>query len=124
MRGRKAFDSGFGASAGLSEVAQWPRLDRPEPRLQAAWHDNAVGWVRAYKLKEFPTDLVAGLSRAAFVIPESLAYASLARKTDWMTAKPANADTFLKAYRTMRLASKPAFGLGLNHLFDARQYAP
>src|SRR5229473_651849 len=25
---------GFGASAGLSEVAQWPRLDRPEPRLQ------------------------------------------------------------------------------------------
>ncbi|WP_338695276.1 IS630 family transposase [Bradyrhizobium sp. 26S5] len=29
------------ASAGLSEVAQWPRLDRSEPRLQAAWHDNA-----------------------------------------------------------------------------------
>jgi len=24
----------------LSEVAQWPRLDRPEPRLQAAWHDK------------------------------------------------------------------------------------
>ena len=34
--------SGFGASAGLSEVAQWPRSDRPEPRLQATWHDNAV----------------------------------------------------------------------------------
>jgi len=42
MRGRKAFNPGFGASAGLSEVAQWPRLERPEPRLQAAWHDNAV----------------------------------------------------------------------------------
>ena len=24
------------------EVTQWPRLDRPEPRLQAAWHDNIV----------------------------------------------------------------------------------
>src|SRR6516165_4837634 len=42
VRGRKALDPGSGASAGLSEVAQWPRLDRPEPRLQAAWHDNAV----------------------------------------------------------------------------------
>jgi hypothetical protein len=26
MRGRKAFDPGLGASAGLSEVAQWSRL--------------------------------------------------------------------------------------------------
>jgi SulP family sulfate permease len=39
----------------------------------------AVGWIRAYKPKEFPQDLVAGLSLAAFVIPESLAYASLAQ---------------------------------------------
>lgn len=39
----------------------------------------AVGWIRAYKAKEFPRDLVAGLSLAAFVIPESLAYASLAQ---------------------------------------------
>src|SRR5436190_7376999 len=38
----------------------------------------AVGWIRAYKATEFPRDLVAGLSLAAFVIPESLAYASLA----------------------------------------------
>src|SRR5438046_2487086 len=30
MRGREALDPGLGASAGLSEVAQWPRLDRPE----------------------------------------------------------------------------------------------
>src|SRR5881227_2887127 len=39
----------------------------------------AVGWIRAYKATEFPRDLVAGLSLAAFVIPESLAYASLAQ---------------------------------------------
>jgi hypothetical protein len=39
----------------------------------------AAGWIRAYKAKEFPTDLVTGLSLAAFVIPESLAYASLAQ---------------------------------------------
>jgi sulfate permease, SulP family len=39
----------------------------------------AVGWIRAYKAEEFPRDLVAGLSLAAFVIPESLAYASLAQ---------------------------------------------
>src|ERR1700751_1518717 len=42
MRGQKAFDPGFGASAGLSEVTQRPGPDRPEPRLQAARHDHAV----------------------------------------------------------------------------------
>jgi transposase len=47
MRGREAFNSGFGASAGLSEVAQRPRFDRPEPRLQAAWNDNAVCGARS-----------------------------------------------------------------------------
>jgi hypothetical protein len=47
MLGREAFDPGFGASAGLSEAAQWPRLDRPEPRLQAAWHDNIVCGTRS-----------------------------------------------------------------------------
>src|SRR6476646_4545686 len=52
MRGRKALDPGFGTSAGLSEVAQWPRLDRPEPRLQAAWHDNAVCGARSRHRKD------------------------------------------------------------------------
>src|SRR6202022_3482095 len=52
MRGRKAFDPGFGASAGLSEVAQWSRLDRPEPRLQAAWHDNTVCGARSRHRKD------------------------------------------------------------------------
>jgi SulP family sulfate permease len=33
----------------------------------------ALGWIPAYKAKEFNRDLVAGLSLAAFVIPESLA---------------------------------------------------
>src|SRR5450759_371704 len=52
MRGRKAIDPGFGASAGLSEVAQWPRLDRPEPRLQAPRHDDAVCSARSRHRKD------------------------------------------------------------------------
>ncbi len=39
----------------------------------------ALGWIRTYTAKSFSIDLVAGLSLAAFVIPESLAYASLAQ---------------------------------------------
>jgi transposase len=52
MRGREALDPGLGASAGLSEVAQWPRLDRPEPRLQAAWHHNIVCGARSRHRKD------------------------------------------------------------------------
>src|SRR5688572_8221798 len=37
-----------------------------------------IGWIRTYSAKNARVDLVAGLSLAAFVIPESLAYASLA----------------------------------------------
>ena len=48
----KALDPGFGASAGLSEVAQWPRLDRPEPRLQAPWHHNIVCGARSRHRKD------------------------------------------------------------------------
>src|SRR6202140_2985305 len=55
MRGRKAFDPGFGASAGLSEVAQWSRLDRSEPRLQTAWHNNAVCGARGCDRKDLAT---------------------------------------------------------------------
>lgn len=50
--------------------------DKPFLRLVAV---PAIGWIRAYKPNDFPRDLVAGLSLAAFVIPESLAYASLAQ---------------------------------------------
>jgi sulfate permease, SulP family len=39
----------------------------------------ALGWISAYTAKSFSIDLVAGLSLAAFAIPESLAYASLAQ---------------------------------------------
>jgi MFS superfamily sulfate permease-like transporter len=38
----------------------------------------ALRWIPTYTTKEFGPDLVAGLSLAAFVIPESLAYATLA----------------------------------------------
>ena len=39
----------------------------------------ALRWIPAYSTRRFGLDLVAGLSLAAFVIPESLAYASLAQ---------------------------------------------
>ena len=39
----------------------------------------ALRWVPAYSKRRFGLDLIAGLSLAAFVIPESLAYASLAQ---------------------------------------------
>ena len=52
MRGREALDPGFGASGGVSEVAQWPRLDRPEPRLQAAWHHDIVCGARSRHRKD------------------------------------------------------------------------
>ena len=39
----------------------------------------ALRWTRAYTTNRFGLDLIAGLSLAAFVIPESIAYASLAQ---------------------------------------------
>jgi hypothetical protein len=39
----------------------------------------ALHWMPAYTTRRFGLDLIAGLSLAAFVIPESLAYASLAQ---------------------------------------------
>src|SRR5437762_14145301 len=39
----------------------------------------ALSWIRTYTTKNVRLDLIAGLSLAAFVIPESLAYASLAQ---------------------------------------------
>jgi SulP family sulfate permease len=39
----------------------------------------ALRWTRAYTTSRFGLDLIAGLSLAAFVIPESIAYASLAQ---------------------------------------------
>src|ERR1700747_161077 len=37
---------------GYLKFAQWPRFDRPEPRLQAAWHDNAVCSARSRHRKD------------------------------------------------------------------------
>lgn len=39
----------------------------------------ALRWIPAYTTRRFGLDLIAGLSLAAFVIPESLVYASLAQ---------------------------------------------
>ena len=47
-------------------------------RSAIAWIP-ASEWLRSYTAGRFKVDLVAGLSIAAFVIPESLAYASLAQ---------------------------------------------
>src|SRR5499427_8543951 len=52
MRRREALDPGLGASPGLFEVAKWPRLDRPEPRLQAPWHHNIVCGARSRHRKD------------------------------------------------------------------------
>src|SRR6478752_5624086 len=51
--------------------------DKPASDTRFAWIP-ALGWIRAYTAQNVRVDLIAGLSLAAFVIPESLAYASLA----------------------------------------------
>src|SRR5262252_7034786 len=52
--------------------------DRPLSDTRFVWIP-ALRWMRAYSAQNIRVDLIAGLSLAAFVIPESLAYASLAQ---------------------------------------------
>src|SRR5215470_19367941 len=52
--------------------------DKPSLDTSLAWIP-ALSWIRAYPARNIRVDLIAGLSLAAFVIPESLAYASLAQ---------------------------------------------
>src|SRR5262250_2928945 len=52
--------------------------DKPSSDTRLAWIP-ALSWIRAYTAQNVRVDLIAGLSLAAFVIPESLAYASLAQ---------------------------------------------
>src|SRR5215831_2161990 len=52
--------------------------DRPLSDTRFSWIP-ALRWMRAYSAQNIRVDLIAGLSLAAFVIPESLAYASLAQ---------------------------------------------
>src|ERR1700745_1687605 len=52
--------------------------DKPASDTRFAWIP-AMGWIRAYTAQNVRVDLIAALSLAAFVIPESLAYASLAQ---------------------------------------------
>ena len=58
--------------------AQANMSDRPTLRHELAWVP-ALRWMRAYTAQNVRVDLIAGLSLAAFVIPELLAYASLAQ---------------------------------------------
>ena len=51
---------------------------KPASDTRFAWIP-ALGWIRVYTAQNVRVDLIAGLSLAAFVIPESLAYASLAQ---------------------------------------------
>src|SRR5215468_2794679 len=52
--------------------------DRPLSDTRFSWIP-ALRWMRAYSAQNIRVDFLAGLSLAAFVIPESLAYASLAQ---------------------------------------------
>jgi high affinity sulfate transporter 1 len=52
--------------------------NKPAPAMSFSWLP-ASRWLRTHNTKSARLDLIAGLSLAAFVIPESLAYASLAQ---------------------------------------------
>ena len=54
-------------------------MDYKQYLKSAASRNPALRWIGTYTTSRLALDLVAGLSLAAFVIPESLAYASLAQ---------------------------------------------
>src|SRR5262252_3571122 len=54
--------------------AQADMNDKPSLDTRLAWIP-ALSWIRTYAAQNVRVDLIAGLSPAAFVIPESLAYA-------------------------------------------------
>ncbi|MEZ5888831.1 MAG: IS630 family transposase [Xanthobacteraceae bacterium] len=104
LRRRKAFDPGAGACPRLSEAAERPGADRPQPRLQAQWHHHAVRRLRgghrqgraAHKTRrrrieflDFMNDIVVGHPDTAIhVVLDNL-----------NTHKPKN-DRWLKRHRT------------------------
>jgi transposase len=94
MRRRKAFDSGLGASARLSEVAQWPRLDRSEPRLQAAWHDNAVCGARGCDRKDHRVEFLDFMDSVTSAFPDRQLHVILdnlsthKKNEHWLKAHP------------------------------------
>ncbi|MBY0280126.1 SulP family inorganic anion transporter [Candidatus Binatia bacterium] len=61
-----------GVAADGATPAESPPLVPPRPRWQIA------PWVRTYRLSCLPFDVLAGLTLAAYAIPVSLAYSSLA----------------------------------------------
>src|SRR5438045_5004880 len=69
---------------GSMPITMLPLTERREPGMsdrpfRPSTLIPALSWIRTYTTKNVRLDLIAGLSLAAFVIPESLAYASLAQ---------------------------------------------
>lgn len=64
-----------------------------------AWFP-ASHWIRAHTRQSVRLDLIAGLSLAAFVIPEALAYGGLAPRT-------------YRRLRRLREASRPEFRIAM-----------
>lgn len=55
-----------------------PQADRGGSPSIGRFTENLFGWARRYQMRNLKQDIPAGLALAAFTIPESLAYASLA----------------------------------------------
>src|SRR6478609_8234279 len=55
-----------------------PQADRGGGSSIGRFTENLFGWARRYQMGNLKQDIPAGLALAAFTIPESLAYASLA----------------------------------------------
>lgn len=73
MRGRKAFDPGFGATTGLSEVAQWLRLGAPADNLaMPSKRDDRVNLrsISGQQITEYNADQVEQRNAAAMDVPE------------------------------------------------------
>jgi DDE superfamily endonuclease len=119
VRGRKAFDPGSGASAGLSEVAQWPRLDRPQPRLQAAWHDTAVCGTRSHHWKDHRNTFKTPSPRRVSRLHEQCHHGFSERKLhvilDNLNTHKEN-EHWLKAHPNVQFHFTPTSGSWLNQV--------
>src|SRR6202011_345670 len=90
---RKALDPGAGAGTGLSEVSQWPRAQRAEPRLQAARHLDSVRRARsgdlitAHKRRRRRLEFLDFMNEIAAAYPDTAIHAVL---DNLNTHKPKN----------------------------------
>jgi hypothetical protein len=119
VRGREALNPGFGTSAGLSEVAQWPRLDRPEPRLQAAWHHNIVCGARSRHRKDYRNAFKTTSPRRVSRLHDSVTKAYPGRKLhvilDNLNTHKKNQD-WLKAHPNVQFHFTPTSASWLNQV--------